>query len=370
MSKKITVGVLFGGRSAEHEVSLRSARTVVSALDSQKYDVVLIGLDREGRWYLGDTSHKLLASAQVSQQGAAELSSPSVALTPTGSDRKLFNIVSGQEASKLDVLFPVLHGPYGEDGTVQGLAKLANIACVGAGVLGSAIGMDKDVMKRLLKEAGLPVGAYVTITKNKRSGFSYSTLSKKLGTTMFVKPANLGSSIGVSKVTTASEFEKALDDAFEYDRKVIVEEFIAGREIELSVLGNDDVQVSVPGEIKSGEAFYSYDAKYSSTSQSQSIIPADLPKKAVKKVQTLAAQTFKVLECRGMARVDFFYTPEGEFLINEINTIPGFTSISMYPKLWEASGVPLTELLDRLISLALEEYQENATLLTTPNHDG
>jgi D-alanine-D-alanine ligase len=365
MNDKIKVGVLFGGRSAEHEVSLRSARTVVSAIDTTKYEVILIGLDRDGQWYLGDSSQKLLQSADISPNSEVTKQSSSVALIPTGSDAGLLNMSTGQVSTSVDVLFPVLHGPYGEDGTIQGFAKLANIACVGAGVLGSAVGMDKDVMKRLLRDAELPIGDFVTGTKNS-SQLSYAEVSKRLGSTVFIKPANLGSSVGVSKVSSEAEFSKAIQFAFQYDRKVIIEQFIDGREIECAVLGNDEIEVSLPGEIVANSDFYSYDAKYAETSTSESIIPADLPPEKIKEVQELARKTFRVLECRGLARVDFFYTAEGNFLVNEINTLPGFTSISMYPKLWEASGVPLSDLVDRLIQLALQEYSETTSLMVTP----
>lgn len=367
MKKKITVGVLFGGRSAEHEVSLRSARTVVSALDPKKYAVVLIGVDRDGRWFLGDASKKLLQSTSVSLLEAQRSLSSTVVLTPNGSDRKLFNISTGQEVSKLDVIFPVLHGPYGEDGTIQGLAKLANIACVGAGVLGSAVGMDKDVMKRLLRDADIPIGDFVALTKKDYKEYSYKRLVDQLGQILFIKPANLGSSVGISKVTTEKEYAKAVDAAFRYDKKIIVEACIEGREIECAVLGNDVVEVSLPGEINPNADFYSYNAKYDTNSEAEAKIPADISPEDVKAVQQLAAKTFEVLECRGLARVDFFYTPDKKLLVNEINTMPGFTSISMYPKLWEASGIPLVELVDRLIELALEDYQETERLVTIPD---
>lgn len=367
MDKKITVGVLFGGRSAEHEVSLRSARTVVGALDPKKYNAVLIGIDRDGRWFLGDSSQKLLNATAISQHEAEHLSAPTVALTPTGSNHSLVDSDTGTEISQLDVIFPVLHGPYGEDGTIQGLAKLANVACVGAGVLGSAIGMDKDVMKRLLRDAGLPIGLFLTATAPQKSKLSYTEITKKLGNTLFIKPANLGSSVGVSKVSSEKEFKAAVDLAFTYDRKIIIEEFIPGREIECSVLGNDEVKVSLPGEIKAHDAFYSYEAKYSGESQSEVIIPADLSPEAIAKVQQLALQVYTVLECRGLARVDFFYTENGSFLVNEINTLPGFTSISMFPKLWEASGLPLPELVETLIHLALESYQEESARVAIPS---
>ena len=348
MSKKIKVAVLFGGRSAEHEVSLRSAKTVVGALDTTKYDIELIGIDRQGNW-IADPAKKMLAGTQVLPSSTSELSH-----SPTLSSKKI------------DVLFPVLHGPYGEDGTIQGLAKLADIACVGAGVLGSAIGMDKDVMKRLLKEAGISVANSVTVRIAEKDALKYSEIKHKLGTSVFIKPANMGSSVGVSKASSEAEFNQAVETAFQFDRKIIIEETIVGREIECSVLGNDHPKASLPGEIIADDDFYSYNSKYSSDSNSKVEIPAKISEEATKTIQEVAVQAYTLLECRGMARVDFFLTKDGQYYLNEINTIPGFTSISMYPKMWEASGMPLNELVDTLISLALEDFQAQLSLSTLP----
>lgn len=367
MIKKITVGILFGGRSAEHEVSLCSARTVVAALNLEKYSVVLIGIDRQGRWYLGDESKKLLNSVEVSHDEVQKLAVSPVALTTNGTNSSLISLKTGIKVAPIDVIFPVLHGPYGEDGTIQGLAKLANCACVGAGVLGSAIGMDKDVMKRLLRDAGIPIGSFVSATNTTKSTLSYQEITKKLGSPLFIKPANMGSSVGVSKVSSEPEFVAAVNLAFQYDRKIIAEEYIEGREIECSVLGNDMIEVSVPGEIIAQDNYYSYHAKYSSSSEAKTVIPADLSPEAVRSVQNLAKQTYQALECRGLARVDFFYTPDGRFLVNEINTLPGFTSISMYPKLWEATGLTLPQLVDKLITLALENFDQEQQLITSPS---
>lgn len=353
MAKKITVAVLFGGRSAEHEVSLRSARTVVGALDPQKYDVQLIGIDRAGRWLLDSPSRKLLSADQVSSNEAG---------TTTLAATSLLESSSG----KIDVIFPALHGPYGEDGTIQGLAKLANIPCVGAGVLGSAIGMDKDVMKRLLKEAGISVAKSITVRAADKNDLSFDHVRLELGMPVFVKPANMGSSVGVSKATNEQEFLKAVDFAFQYDRKIIIEEAIVGREIECSVLGNDQPKASLPGEVVSNDDFYTYDSKYSSTSSSEIKIPAELTEQQIHDIQQIAVRAYIILECRGMARADFFLSDNGQWYLNEINTIPGFTSISMYPKMWEASGLPLNQLVDELITLALEDFEQQTDLLTAP----
>lgn len=342
MKKKIRVGIVFGGRSAEHEVSLRSAQSIYTALDKNKYEPVLIGITKQGNWLFGQ---KMIALPGGRGSSATSL------------------VPQDKEISGLDVVFPVLHGPFGEDGTMQGLLKIAGIPFVGADVLGSAIGMDKDVMKRLLRDAGIPIGKF--IVARRKGKVSYKELVKKLGTPLFIKPANLGSSVGVHKVRNEKDFNEALKDAFGFDMKVIIEEFIDCREIECSVLGNDDPIASIPGEIIVKDEFYSYNAKYIDENGAMLQIPAKLTKSQVKIIQQMAVDTFKVLECSGMARVDFFMTKKGKILVNEINTIPGFTSISMYPKLWEASGIGYSELISRLIELALEKHQTRIKLKTS-----
>jgi D-alanine-D-alanine ligase len=355
--KKLRVGIVFGGRSAEHEVSLQSAKNVLEALDRQKYEPVLIGIDREGRWRLDEQT-----KANLTADSPRE-----VALVARGEHSRLLDLSDDRELRKLDVVFPVLHGPYGEDGSVQGLCRLANLPCVGAGILGSAVGMDKDVMKRLLRDAGIPIARFVTIV---RSGSApvFAAVKAELGTPLFVKPANLGSSVGISRVGSASEYENALAAAFEYDTKVVVEECIVGREIECAVLGNADPQASVPGEIVTGgsHSFYDYDAKYVDEKGAELRIPAPLDEALAGKVRALALRAFTVLCCDGMARVDMFVKETGDVLVNEINTIPGFTKISMYPKLWEASGISYSQLVDRLISLAIERHETERSLKTTP----
>ena len=351
---KIRVGVLFGGRSAEHEVSLQSARNVVAALDPQKYEVVLIGIDREGRWSLDAAAGRSLADpgAELPALRSPGRDEEPVILLPDAGRARLVSGVSRAELGSLDVVFPVLHGPFGEDGTVQGLLKLADVPFVGAGVLGSAVGMDKDVMKRLLSQAGIANARCVVLRRPDSA--SFQSISRKLGTPVFVKPANMGSSVGISKVHTGAELESALDLAFGFDRKVLIEEFIEGREIECSVLGNDDPVASLPGEVIPHAEFYSYEAKYLDENGALLEIPARLDERTTERVRDTAVEAFRVLACEGMARVDSFLTPAGDIYVNEINTIPGFTRISMYPKLWEATGISYRQLVDRLIELAFE----------------
>ena len=354
-NKKIRVGIIFGGRSAEHEVSLKSAKNVFDALDKEKYEPVLIGITKEGAW---KTQPASLGTSQTPQLQAV-LDAPASELATSSL------MPSQADMSTVDVIFPVLHGPYGEDGTVQGLLKLSGIPFVGSDVLGSAVGMDKDVTKRLLQQADIPIGAYTVVHKSKRSSISYADLTATLGATLFIKPANLGSSVGVYKVQSEQEFSKALDQAFQYDTKVIIEQALKIREIECSVLGNDEPVASIPGEIIPSHDFYSYDAKYLDRDGAKVQIPADLTPEQIKQVQELSIKTFQTLCCQGLARVDFFLTDAGQLLVNEVNTIPGFTNISMYPKLWEATGVPYAELISKLIELALERHQEIASLKTS-----
>ena len=365
-NKKIRLGVLFGGKSAEHEVSLISAKNVIEALDPQKYDIFLIGIDKTGEWRLRD-GYAYLMNADNLKLIQLNEAKDGLALVPK-QDRKGFVSYSGnqlQESLQLDVVFPVLHGTYGEDGAVQGLLKLANIPFVGAGVLGSAIGMDKDVMKRLLRDAKIPTANFLTLHDYNRNRLTYEDVIKEIGLPCFVKPANLGSSVGISKVKNKSQFEAAIADAFLYDRKILVEEFVPGREIVCSVLGNEDPIVSLPGEIIPNHEFYSYEAKYLDKEGANYKTPVELPADIVEKVQQLAIDSYRTLCCEGMARVDFFLKESGDLVVNEINTIPGFTKISMYPKLWAASGLSYTKLLDRLIELAMERHEKESQLKTT-----
>jgi len=348
--KKIRVGVIFGGRSGEHEVSLRSAESILKAIDRNKYDVVPIGITHEGRWLASRNALSMLPAKDQIQKVLTDGESITLPAEPAAQ-------------GMVDVIFPMLHGTYGEDGTIQGLLELANVPYVGAGVLGSAVGMDKDVMKRLLRDAGLPIVDYWVVRTQDLDSFLQAHISD-LPYPVFVKPANLGSSVGITKVHAAEELPAALQTAAEYDRKIVVEKGVNAREIELSVLGNDDPIASVPGEILPSREFYDYKAKYADE-DSRLLIPAPLNEIQKIEAQRLAIAAFRVLECSGMARVDLFLEkPAGKFYVNEINTLPGFTTISMYPKLWEASGIPYSELIDRLITLAIERHAEKNKLRT------
>ncbi len=360
MKKKLRVAILFGGKSAEHEISLISARNIVEAMDKDKYEVVSIGIDKQGRWFF-DEGALLLDPRERSHVISRQNSNP-MAVLPGTTPTPMIRTSTGRALRKVDVVFPVLHGPFGEDGTVQGLLKLANVPFVGAGVLGSAVGMDKDVMKRLLRDAGIPVAKFLVFDRSEIRKINFAGVKRALRSPFFVKPANLGSSVGISKVRTNKQFRGALKEAFLYDNKIVIEENIPGREIECSVLGNDNPIASLPGEIITHHEFYSYDAKYLNEKGAQLVIPAGLSKSIVKEVQEMAVATFKTLGCEGMARVDFFLRDNRELFVNEINTIPGFTKISMYPKLWEASGIPYSKLIDRLIQLALERFRREKNL--------
>lgn len=362
MKKKIKVGIIFGGKSAEHEVSLQSAKNVIEAIDKDKYELVLIGIDKKGKWLLVDSSKFLLNSGNPKLIKLNNEIGQNVALVPQ-SDGRIVNLDTHESDKSIDVVFPILHGPFGEDGTIQGLLKLANIPFIGASVLGSAVGMDKDVMKRLLRDAKIPIGKFLTCKE--KDVPTYEETVKNLGLPFFVKPANMGSSVGVNKISEEKDFDKAIREAFKYDRKILIEENIKGREIECSVLGNDDPIASVPGEVISNHDFYSYEAKYIDEHGAALEIPAKLSDEIITNVQALAIKTFKTLCCEGLGRVDFFLRENGDLLVNEINTIPGFTSISMYPKLWEASGISYNELIDRLIQLALERFKKEQKLKTS-----
>ncbi len=357
MARKIRVALLFGGKSVEHEVSLQSARNVYDSINRDKYDVVLIGIDHQGKWYLNESSHFLL-HANDPKQIKLKKGKNSLALVPGEKSNKMMRQDFSESIGRIDVVFPILHGPFGEDGTVQGLLKLADLPFVGASVMGSAIGMDKDVMKRLLRDAGIPHAAFLSYGPGEKDNISFQEIEAKLGIPCFVKPANTGSSVGIHKIHDRNEFSRALSDAFQYDRKVLFEQYIKGREIECAVLGNENPLVSLPGEVIAQHEFYDYDAKYLDEHGARFDIPARLDADLVAEVQDLAVRTFKVLCCEGMARVDFFLTTENKLYVNELNTIPGFTPISMYPKLWQISGVSYSELIDRLIQLALERFQQ------------
>ena len=356
MKNKIRVGIIFGGKSAEHEVSLQSAKNVADAIDKHKYEVVLIGIDKTGRWLLPDQSKFLLNDRDPKRIALNSTNKQNIALVPQGGG-EVTNLTDVNSKLSIDVAFPILHGPFGEDGTVQGLLKLAGVPFVGADVLGSAVGMDKDVMKRLLRDAGIPVGAFVVVTEDTPTEFD--TVAEKLGLPLFVKPANLGSSVGVSKVKDKQEFEQAIALAFQYDSKVLIEEYIEGRELECAVLGNREPTASVVGEVIPNHDFYSYEAKYIDEHGAGLQIPVDISPETSERVRELAIRTFQTLACEGLGRVDFFLQQDGTLLVNEINTMPGFTKISMYPRLWEASGIPYPDLIDRLITLAFKRFERD-----------
>jgi D-alanine-D-alanine ligase len=384
--KKLRVGILFGGRSGEHEISLLSAASVLQAIDKKKFEVVPIGITKEGRWVSSGEAERLLSgkpqqeerhlragdpeatpAAAVLQNGESFVMPPEphgLGLEPFQTDALARR--ASDRAINVDVIFPVLHGTFGEDGTVQGLLELADIAYVGAGVLGSAAGMDKDVMKSLFRAAGLPIVKHVTVLRSQweaKPKTVQKLVESKLKYPVFVKPANLGSSVGISKARDRQQLAPAIDEAAKFDRKIVIEEGVGGkkhkaREIECAVLGNDNPEASLAGEIVPSAEFYDYSAKYLDEG-SQLIIPAKLTKPEMKKVQALAIAAFRAVDCSGISRVDFLMDPKSrKIYLNEINTMPGFTSISMYPKLWAASGVPYPELIERLIQLGLDRHAD------------
>ncbi|HEX3902592.1 MAG TPA: D-alanine--D-alanine ligase family protein [Polyangia bacterium] len=365
MKKKTRVIILFGGRSAEHEISILSARNVLGALDRERFEPVLIGIDRAGRWHR--ESERTLSGATGDPRALAlDPLAPAV-----GIEEGLLGPAADAAVASAEevVVFPVLHGTFGEDGTVQGLLELGDVAYVGAGVLGSAIGMDKEIAKRLLRDAGIPIVdfAVVTAAAFARDPAAALAAAAGLGWPLFVKPANAGSSVGVSRVNTPAGLEPAVRAALAFDRKVLIERAVDAREIECAVLGNDDPVASVPGEIlvHHQDGFYSYDAKYVDPDGASWKIPADLPAATAARVQALSVETFRALELAGLARVDFFLARgDGALYVNEVNTIPGFTAVSMYPKMWEASGLSQKALLARLIELALERWRARRSIET------
>lgn len=383
MAKKLRVGILFGGRSGEHEVSLLSAASILKAIDRKKFDVVPIGITKQGHWLAAADAHSLLEGdksavvrrlragdpeatpgAKLLHEGIPTLLAPEP--LPTAG-RATGAALTSSRAAMLDVVFPVLHGTFGEDGTIQGLFELAGIAYVGSGVLGSAAGMDKDTMKRLFAQAGLPIVKHVTVLRSEWEKSPRKTVAKieaALTYPVFVKPANLGSSVGISKAHERKELGPALNEAAKYDRKLVIEQGVGGkkskaRELEVAVLGNDDPQASVVGEIIPGKEFYDYEAKYLSEG-SVPVIPAKLTREETKQIRQMAVDAFRACDLSGLARVDFLMEPDGRrrIYINEVNTLPGFTQISMYPKLWEATGIPYKDLITRLIELALERQRD------------
>ena len=383
--KKLRVGVIYGGRSGEHEVSVASAASIMRHLDRSRYEAVPIRIEKDGRWTLADRPPTSISAAEVIEHARLEAARPvrpgreahliahpgqdtvlAIERRPGSGDVDAAARVTGVG---LDVVFPVLHGPYGEDGTVQGLLELANVPYVGAGVLGSAVGMDKAVMKTLFLACHLPVGPYIVVLRpewNNEAEAVSDRVANELAYPVFVKPANLGSSVGISKAKTPSDLANAMEVALQFDRKIVIEAAVPNaREIECAVLGNDEPQASVPGEIIPSREFYDYEAKYLDES-SRAVIPAPLTDAQVHEVQRLSIAAFRAVDGSGMARVDFFIARDsGDIFLNEVNTIPGFTTISMYPKMWEASGLSYPELIDRLIALALERHAEKQQLRTS-----
>lgn len=360
MARKIRVGIVFGGRSAEHEVSLMSAKNILEAIDKAVYEPVLIGIDRQGRWLLPSESNYILNAHDTSAIALNIEQSKTISMHPLTDT--IFS-AEGRSVPHIDVVFPILHGPFGEDGTIQGMLKLFDVPFVGCGVLGSAVGMDKDVMKRLLRDAGIPVSRFRAFRIN--DTIDYEELVSELGQTLFVKPANMGSSIGVQKVQTKTEFDAAVAGAFAYDTKILIEELVEGREVECAVLGNEAPIASGVGEVIPSHEFYTYEAKYIDDNGASLEVPANILPEETDRVRGIALRTFKVLCAEGLGRIDCFLKPDGNVLVNEINTMPGFTKISMYPRLWAASGIPYPELIDRLIKLGIERFERERSLRTS-----
>jgi D-alanine-D-alanine ligase len=356
--------LLMGGQSTEHAISLRSGRSIFDALDKSKYNVTIVGISKEGIWNMME-NNDFLTNAEDAKLIALKDVNNRVFLDVKGKSTFIMRYKGNKRLMKVDAVFSAIHGAYGEDGVLQGYLRSVNLPFVGVDLLASAVGMDKDFSKRLWRDAGIPIADFEVITQSNKTKFKYSTLAKRLGTTMFVKPANAGSSVGVHKVTNESEFKFAVKDAFQYDRKLLIEEAVIGIEVECAVLGNENVKASVIGGIVPTDKFYSYDAKYISSTGAKLMIPAPIDEKISETLRTTAIKAFKCIGGEGLSRVDFFLRDDNSFVLNEINTLPGFTSISMYPKLWEASGLAYTDLLDELIRLAIDRYKQLNKLKTT-----
>lgn len=360
MKTKIKLGVIFGGRSGEHEVSLMSARSVLSVLDNEKYDITQIGIDHEGKWWSGNSTLEALENGTNDNLYRVFLL-PEPGKTVLYKRETNGEVESIQVVKELDVIFPVLHGTFGEDGTLQGFFEMADIAYVGAGVLGSSVGMDKSIFKDVMRSNGFPVVDWITCTRKDVENNVETIIEKcetQLSYPLFVKPANLGSSVGITKVKNRSDLLEGIMEAARFDRRILIEHGVNAREIEVSVIGNEDCRASIPGEINPSDEFYSYNAKYHDE-DSELYIPAPIPDELTKRVQELAVKTYKAIDCAGLARVDFLFDKDtNKLFINEVNTIPGFTSISMYPKLWDAGGLAYPKLIDELIELAFERKME------------
>ena len=364
MGQSLAVGLLFGGQSAEHEVSLQSVQNIIEAMDPARLTPVPIAIDKAGRWHLC-RGERFLDNPQDPEKIALRSGDlDEVTLLPWASANRLVRVTDGKVCGSVDVVFPVLHGPYGEDGTIQGHLKLSQVPFVGCGVLSAALTMDKGMSKRVLAQAGIPHAAGHCLRREERSPERVAQLVAELGLPLFVKPANLGSSVGISRVSSPQEVEGALDEAFQFDHRVILEEAIEGQEVECAVLGNNDPRTSIVGEILPTHSFYSYAAKYLDPAGAELLIPARISADQSTRVRELALAVFQLFNCRGMARVDFFVTAD-EVVVNELNTIPGFTRISMYPRLWEATGMSYSQLVERLVDLALENAAEERLLHTS-----
>jgi len=353
---KLHIALMFGGKSPEHAVSVRSARNIYQAIDRDRFDVSLIGVDLEGKWFRLEEGAFLGEGLNIAQMGTQ------LAAIPGASSAQIIELHTGKALPQISAVFSIIHGPFGEDGSLQGLLQHLNLPYVGPGVLGSAVAMDKDVSKRLLKEAGLLVADYLVFHAYEANAIDYFAVKNQLGLPLFIKPANMGSSIGVCKADNKEEFDEAVAEAFRYDHKIVVESFIEGRELECAVLGNEILDATGIGEIVMEAGFYDYDSKYISADAAKLYIPAKISDLALHKLRIVAKQAYQVHACEGLARVDMFLTAENDVYVNELNTLPGFTSISMYPKLWEVEGLSYSNLITRLIELAIERHARNSAL--------
>lgn len=360
MSKKLKVGIVYGGRSPEHNISLLSAYNVVANIDTNRWDPVLLPVDKEGIWYYHGSSAKIDSPTDAATVRLTDLDQK-IVLSQNYGQGNILDAQTGKVIESIDVIYPVMHGAFGEDGAIQGLAKMCGLPCVGCGILGSSLGMDKDVTKRLLRDADIGVADFVTLRKGYNEDLTFSEITAKLGEELFLKPANLGSSVGVKFTDNKSDYEKAVKEAFQYDPKVIVEEKITGREIECAVLGNENPKASVIGEILP-KTWYTFENKYIDDDGAGLAIPAKLSTEEAAKATKIAIDTYVNLECKGLTRVDMFLKENGDIIVNEVNTLPGFTKISMYPKLWENTGIEYQDLISHLINFALEDFDQQQNL--------
>ncbi|MDR2039128.1 MAG: D-alanine--D-alanine ligase [Bacteroidales bacterium] len=357
---KTRIAIIFGGKSAEHEVSARSASNIYHAVDRKKFDVILIGVDKAGVWHYNSIHSHTDFNVEEYFNSAIPVRIDNIENKPVLVDKNTHQVILS-----FDVVFPIIHGTFGEDGTLQGLLKSLNVPFVGPDVIGSAVCMDKDVTKRLLRDSGIPVADFITVYRNERHDISFGKVTEKLGLPVFVKPCNAGSSVGVSKVTDETSFTSAIDMAFKFDDKVLIEEAVTGKEVECGILGNDDLQVSVVGEIVPTKDFYSYEAKYIDAEGAKLRVPAEIDARIADEIRQTALKAFRVTCCKGMARVDFFLRNDQTYVLNELNTLPGFTEISMYPKVFESTGISYADLITQLVELALERHRQNNELQTT-----